>query len=680
MSEPENQARLLNEFKQNTTDELAAIHSRLTWMLMPAFFILLAVLGLSVFTWIKVSEVQLQIKSADLSIAELRKTLHKQVADSQPRPTVLSNGFTKEDREEFYHLAEGSEVFPLDWFKALKNKDTKNLLVDDLPGMGFLRDWDADNKDGMPVGLTSVPARGLEPLGKMVGLNCAACHVGEMSYQGKSIRIDGAPNFLDTRTFFKSLIESAGATLQDPDELVAFVARLKDEGAVEQAADAKSRSGARKILDSVLDRAEDELKDAVASAAKKIIANEKASKPLDVFATVKEAGQDAKQFRALLLKGFDKKEFLQPLLVNPLVKKKLEALVEKADHEGPLLHGLEKIYITVRLLKARLVFLGKLGKVGADPRTAWGPGRVDAFGSARAFLFEPEDSTFVPKNPVSYPFLWGLHRTGWFHYDNNTTSILQRNFGQALGVGAVYDPKTNSSTLNPRNLYRLEELATKLKPPAWPKEILGAIDQESAKRGMVHFDNLCSNCHGKGSDTGIFNQKNKMFDVKALGTDPGRAQVFAEKLDGTPFATLIGDKMQVVMDQSFKDNNLTPEEKEKFARAPWEGSAVVKVQWEGLGKYSARPLNGIWATGPFLHNGSVPTLDDLLQPASKRPEKFVVGNREFDPIKLGYVSDRKDQEPNFNTQIDGNHNTGHEYGTKLEEKDRKDLLEYLKSM
>ena len=94
--------------------------------------------------------------------------------------------------------------------------------------------------------------------------------------------------------------------------------------------------------------------------------------------------------------------------------------------------------------------------------------------------------------------------------------------------------------------------------------------------------------------------------------------------------------------------------------------------------YKARPLNGIWATAPYLHNGSVPTLADLLKPADERPKTFHVGSPKFDPVKVGFVDD--DSFPVFNTEIDGNGNQGHEFAAGLNETQREDLLEYLKSL
>jgi hypothetical protein len=102
--------------------------------------------------------------------------------------------------------------------------------------------------------------------------------------------------------------------------------------------------------------------------------------------------------------------------------------------------------------------------------------------------------------------------------------------------------------------------------------------------------------------------------------------------------------------------------------------------WRPTGKYAGRPLTAIWAAAPYLHNDSVPTLHDLLHPASRRPATFRRGGREFDPVKIGYKEPPRN-EPAFvfDTKLTGNHNTGHEYGTNLSENDRLALLEFLKT-
>jgi hypothetical protein len=107
--------------------------------------------------------------------------------------------------------------------------------------------------------------------------------------------------------------------------------------------------------------------------------------------------------------------------------------------------------------------------------------------------------------------------------------------------------------------------------------------------------------------------------------------------------------------------------------------------------YKARPLNGIWATAPYLHNGSVPTLYDLMLPQSERPKSFMLGSRVFDSQKVGFKSDGYEGFK-FDTGQTGNANTGHEYAAgktaqangdilpALNAEQRWELLEYLKTL
>ncbi len=109
------------------------------------------------------------------------------------------------------------------------------------------------------------------------------------------------------------------------------------------------------------------------------------------------------------------------------------------------------------------------------------------------------------------------------------------------------------------------------------------------------------------------------------------------------------------------------------------------VIWRATGKYMARELKGIWATAPYLHNGSVPTLYHLLYP-EQRPAKFAVGNREYDPAKIGYSSEIPTAPNSFwiyDTTEPGNSNMGHageRFGTELSADQKANLLEYLKSL
>ncbi len=97
--------------------------------------------------------------------------------------------------------------------------------------------------------------------------------------------------------------------------------------------------------------------------------------------------------------------------------------------------------------------------------------------------------------------------------------------------------------------------------------------------------------------------------------------------------------------------------------------------------YKARPLDGIWATAPYLHNGSVPNLYELLLPAGQRTKKFYVGNMEYDPVNVGFQFKSGPGTTEIDTSLDGNRNTGHDqYGAGLNHDQRMQLLEYLKSL
>lgn len=93
-------------------------------------------------------------------------------------------------------------------------------------------------------------------------------------------------------------------------------------------------------------------------------------------------------------------------------------------------------------------------------------------------------------------------------------------------------------------------------------------------------------------------------------------------------------------------------------------------------------FRGIWASAPYLHNGSIPNLDELLKrPAERSNATFRVGSREFDPVKVGFKTDSGEE---FNPNLPGNTNGGHDYhhsdGRSFSETERKQLIEYLKSL
>jgi hypothetical protein len=141
-------------------------------------------------------------------------------------------------------------------------------------------------------------------------------------------------------------------------------------------------------------------------------------------------------------------------------------------------------------------------------------------------------------------------------------------------------------------------------------------------------------------------------------------RVFVDLRGRASVARAAADRLRGVL----LPRDVSPDEQAKFSIR----NATARVD------YKARPLNGIWATAPYLHNGSVPSLAELLKRPAERVKSFHVGSQEYDPVKVGFKDDPN--QPVFDTTADGNSNAGHDYGGQLNDTERKDLLEYLKSL
>ena len=94
-------------------------------------------------------------------------------------------------------------------------------------------------------------------------------------------------------------------------------------------------------------------------------------------------------------------------------------------------------------------------------------------------------------------------------------------------------------------------------------------------------------------------------------------------------------------------------------------------------KYWAASLGGIWARSPYLHNGSVRTMEELLTPPAGRPKTFHRGSRVYDPAQMGYTDEGAYL---FETTGPGNASTGHDYGATLSAEQKRELIEYLKTL
>jgi hypothetical protein len=297
-----------------------------------------------------------------------------------------------------------------------------------------------------------------------------------------------------------------------------------------------------------------------------------------------------------------------------------------------------------------------------------GTARLDAMARLANVAFGPLDPSNLTAMaaPVSFPPLWDTEAIDFKHYSGGIRLSLARDILTALGIGASVDPATGASTVAIANLHTDESLASKLRPPAWP-ELFGGIDRGLASRGRAIYRAECASCHEKNEQNGVIVQK--LVPLLEIGTDPVYAQSFHDKQIATGpwgFGTV-----------SY------PEALEKMTTRVLDaaGESSAGNAFVGNLGYKARPLDGVWATAPYLHNGSVLSLYELLLPASQRRASFgLVPHQEFDPKHVGLVPVPGDATSTFDTTKPGNGNGGHEYGTQLCDADRWALLEYLKSL
>jgi len=606
---------------------------------------------------------------------------------------------TPEERLEFYHLGEGSEVFPLAWLKALESSKTKKPFLEEIERFGLIPD--PNNLDGLPIGLSAETTRDTRyaPFGKMVGVNCAACHVSEVTYNSNRVRLDGAPGRFNIDAFFEDLGKSAGDTIKNPLKFVGFIGRVSQQapvtGSRRTAYGLSASSRALLTRSSELTAAAPSSPRELAFQAKlaKIIEEESKQAPIDLTLDFERRSDDDIQKDALLddintsgsgdakaKKPYDKlRKMLQEQKYGINNFDQLEADSASplsAVTAGGITDFFSEFATVIKLMGARVNFLLSRATSTRFQNTPPLEGRVDAFGNARNIVFG-NDTAVAPNSPVSFPHLWGLGKLNWLHWDANTNSVMERNIGQAAGLGAVVDKHSFASTLLPRNIYRLEVLARRLEPPKWPA-IFPAPDTSEVSRGATVYGQNCAACHSATID----NQPELELALAAIGTDPSRAESFAAPVGPRPQSQAIAEFVKAVKERAYRDNNINPAQ---GLQMEWGRASV----WRSISKYPSRSLAGIWASAPYLHNASVPTIHDLLKPPTDRPKYFLIDSREYDVTKVGlantvgsdltnFPNDKRDKV--FDTSLVGNHNSGHTYGTELSTPDKKALLEYLKTI
>jgi hypothetical protein len=329
-------------------------------------------------------------------------------------------------------------------------------------------------------------------------------------------------------------------------------------------------------------------------------------------------------------------------------------------------------YYAIPFMRERLLMLKGHFRFG-DWEPDAGPGRTDTFNPAKTLLEFPLEKLETRElvGLCDLPSIWlqgprkqkNIHA----HWDGNNSMMEERNKSAAFGTGA-FPP-----TIDLKQMARIEQWLLYKEPPKYPFP----INEQLSAQGEKLYAQYCASCHGRNGRDFSGDYVGEVVPINKIGTDRHRLDSYTEELAAA-------------------QNTL-------YAGYPWRFSHFRKT----FG-YANLPLDGTWLRGPYLHNGSVPTLRDLLNPSAERPTVFYRGYDVFDQAKVGFVSDvsrfdengrSKDDPGNprryfkFDTQVkpngltprdrnEGNSNVGHEgleYGTMLSAQEKDAIVEYLKT-
>jgi hypothetical protein len=570
-----------------------------------------------------------------------------------PRNVVwLEQNWTAEQRNWFHHADQGTQTFgiPYEWFVALEQPALSfgdpGLLAETayLDRYGFIPDT-SSAKPELPIGfahggpvldVTGAPLRNPRTNAQMtsLGLTCAACHTGRFTYQGNTVLVDGGSALTNVQNFQKAVGLSIVYTHLVPGRFARFADRVLGSGASDDV-----KSTLRNQFNAVYEQ-------------------------------IREVGN-------------------------------LEASVKA--------HSVAEGF-------TRLDALSRIGN------------------TVFALDLDRHENFVSYSAPVHFPRIWYASWFEWVQYNGSIQQPMTRNAGEALGVRAtvnfpVAKNQLPTSSVQVDTIFQIEQLLAGDKPPTvekrftglaspkWPDKILPPINTQLAAQGAALYQTHCRGCHLPGtSDPDFWTAPQwlaanaagerylnlNMVDIARVGTDAAQAEDMKNRTVAIPASLAItNDSGQVVTSDDFGsalrqlvtavvtrwyDNQVPPTP--LAVRDKMNGFRPDGVR--ACLKYKARPLNGVWATPPYLHNGSVPSLYALLSPVEERPKKFYLGNREYDPADVGYRTDPFPGGFELDTSIRGNRNSGHEFsddakksgviGTALTPGERRALIEYLKSL
>ena len=283
------------------------------------------------------------------------------------------------------------------------------------------------------------------------------------------------------------------------------------------------------------------------------------------------------------------------------------ATIDAMGLELDLVNRLALKFVGVGMVRERLLTIVDRFDDFVHAEPTFGPGRFDTFNPAKALLnwnFEQ-----IPQaeriGVVDFPavFLQGPKTGMQLHWDGNNTKVSERNRSAAFGTGAT------PPILDRASLARMEAWLETAEPPRFADLFPGQFNPALAERGAAIYARDCAACHGATGRDFTGEYVGKVTPIAEIGTDRARLDNYTRDL---------------AVNQNALYADYGPERFQTFRKT------------DG---YANAPLDGVWLRAPYLHNGSVPTLEALLSPPARRPQTFLRGHDVYDPRAMGFVSE-----------------------------------------
>lgn len=635
-----------------------------------------------------------------------------------PTPTenriVFEQNWSDATTDRFHFISQGTGTLPIpyDWLLALEQPEASpfGLLIPGskdafvtpayLESYGFIPQMASlENPDALPIGFATTPFQnlaGYSTTTTSVGFTCAACHTGRISYEGTEYIVNGGPSTVDLQLFSKGLGAAIGQTLM---------------------------SSKLPLPNKRFDRfARNVLGEAYSKTAKSKLATE--------LSNVVDAGA-AQADQITVVEGFGRLDALNRI-GNQVFSKNTGRRQNYMPINAPVNYPqiwtaswFDWVQYDGSIMQPLIRNAGEaLGVHAAVNLTAPdGQGRFTSSIPVKNLKWI-EDSLAGAEPPLQDRAFGGLHAPQWPEAfgkinqklaDQGAVIYKQRCQGchlPPLSSDAIWDDKYFQRIAYEENGVTKETTEAFLALNILPLKTIGTDPAQSdilLKRTINTAGDVDTGAKGLGIDATVCTPEPTFtgssprnagaeLDTKVTQryreTENPLIQVQVSDGPMVNFALALGAIVQQTDDAWF-DTNFISEE----MRAYFEGERPNCLQ-SGAG-YKARPLNGVWATGPFLHNGSVPTLDALLRPAHERPRFVRLGDTAFDPVKVGLAQPdlSEDSYPAYadgyfylDTSLPGNRNTGHAFGAAADgnkhgvigpafsEAQRMAIIEYLKTL